>query len=87
MPLHLPTLMAGLASAAAGLAFLVLRKRFLLRMKESVERFRSAVGRTREPGGVLTRFLIHALFPFLGALFLLLGAALVYRSLHGVNNF
>ena len=80
MALQPPTLLAGLAALAAGIVFLVLGKRFSRKMKASVEEFRTRLGETTGSHGGLTGFLIRALFPCLGILFLLLGAALVYRA-------
>jgi hypothetical protein len=80
MALHPPTLAAGLAASAAGLVFLVLGKRFSRRLKTSLEQFRSRLGDSAGPEGGLLALLIRTLFPFLGILFLLLGAALVYRA-------
>jgi len=81
MGLHQPTLIAGLAAAAAGLAFLLMNRRFSLRLKESIELFRARVGETKGPAGGFSRVLLRILFPFLGILFMLLGAALIYRAL------
>ncbi len=81
MALHHPTLLAGLTAAAAGLVFLILGRRFTDRLRESLERFRSRLGETPGPEEGVTALLLRALFPFLGILFLLLGAALVYGAL------